>query len=309
MLDDLALFVTIVEAGSLNAAAAKENLPPATVTRRLQKLESQLGYRLLNRSARRLQPTAEGWQYYEQCRPLVHALRQATQQLDASLSAVSGSIRVLAPVDFASGLLTPAWVSFMQQYPDIQLELEVSNRLQDLVVSGADMAIRVGSLDDSSLMQRRLGSASLVMVAAPSYLARAGVPHNLLDLERHELIVAEPLRSWRLRRPGDGAEMVLQPQARLRVNEMRLAVDMAEAGIGILLCPLLQCRHAVADGRLVRVLPEWMPLPRHVYAVWPQRRYLPARVRVLLEHLAAFAAGNPLLRDEDPASLSPQPFQ
>ncbi|WP_312438590.1 LysR family transcriptional regulator [Janthinobacterium sp.] len=297
MLDDLALFVAIVEAGSLNAAAAQQELPAATVTRRLQKLERQLGYRLLNRSARRLQPTAEGWQYYEQCRPLVHALRQATRQLDASLSAVSGTIRVLAPVNFASGLLTPAWVSFMQQYPEIRLELELSNRLQDLVTSGADLAIRVGALDDSSLMQRRLGSAGLVMVAAPSYLARAGVPQDLASLAQHELIVAEPLRTWRLRRPGDGAEMVLQPQARLRVNEMRLAVEMAQAGIGVLLCPMLQCRDEVADGRLVRVLPDWMPQPRHVYAVWTQRRYLPARVRVLLEHLAAFAEKTPLLND------------
>lgn len=296
MLDDLALFVTIVEEGSLNAAAVREQVPAATVTRRLQKLESALGYRLLNRSARRLQPTAEGWQYYERCRPLVRALRQATAQLDASLSDISGTIRVLAPVNFASGLLTPAWTSFMQQYPDIKLELELSNRLQDLVASGADLAIRVGSLDDSSLMQRRLGSAALVMVAAPSYLARAGTPDDPAQLARHELIVAEPLRTWRLRRPGDGAEVVVQPQARIRVNEMRLAVEMAHAGLGILLCPLLQSRHEVADGSLVRVLPQWMPEPRHVYAVWTQRRYLPARVRVLLEHLADFAAASPLLQ-------------
>lgn len=297
MLDDLALFVTIVEEGSLNAAAARENLPPATVTRRLQKLEGELGYRLLNRSARRLQPTAEGWQYYERCRPLVRALRQATQQLDASLSDISGTIRVLAPVNFASGLLTPAWASFMHRYPDIKLELELSNRLQDLVASGADLAIRVGALDDSSLMQRRLGSAALVMVAAPSYLARAGIPEDPSQLDQHELIVAEPLRTWRLRRPDDGAEVVMQPQARIRVNEMRLAVEMAHAGLGILLCPLLQSRIEVADGSLVRVLPDWMPPPRHVYAVWTQRRYLPARVRVLLEHLAEFAAASPLLQE------------
>jgi len=110
--------------------------------------------------------------------------------------------------------------------------------------------------------------------------------------------VAEPLRTWRLRRPGDGAEVVISPQAqaRLRVNEMRLAVEMAHAGLGILLCPLLQSRLEVADGSLVQVLPEWMPEPRHVYAVWTQRRYLPARVRVLLEHLAEFAASSPLLQ-------------
>lgn len=297
MLDDLALFVSIVEAGSLNAAALKENLPPATVTRRLQKLEAELGYRLLNRSARRTQPTAEGMQYYEQCRPLVHALRQATRRLDASLSAVSGNIRVLAPVNFASGLLTPAWTSFMLKYPDINLELECSNRLQDLIGSGADLAIRVGTLGDSTLMQRRLGSAGLVMVAAPSYLARAGTPQAPAQLEQHELIVAEPLRTWRLRQPGSGAETALQPQARFRVNEMRLAVEMAAAGIGILLCPLLQSRDLLDEGKLVRVLTGWMPEPRHVYAVWPQRRYLPARVRVLLEHLAAFAASTPSLQD------------
>lgn len=301
MLDDLALFVAIVEAGSLNAAAEKEGVPAATVTRRLQKLEGTLGYRLLNRSARRMQPTAEGWQYYEQCRPLVHALRQATRRLDASLGALSGTIRVLAPVNFASGLLTPAWVGFMQRYPDINLELELSNQLQDLVLSGADLAIRVGSLEDSTLTQRRLGKAELVLVAAPSYLARAGTPADAAALAAHALLVAEPLRQWRLRHPHSGAELTLQPQARLRVNEMRLAVEMAEAGLGILLCPLLQCRDHIHSGALLRILPQWMPEPRHVYAVWTQRRYLPARVRALLEHLADFAAGNPLLNGKEEA--------
>lgn len=296
MLDDLALFVTIVEAGSLSAAAVKEALPPATLTRRLQKLESRLGCRLLNRSARRMQPTAEGWQYYEQCRPLVHALRQATRDLDATLGALSGTIRVLAPVNFASGLLTPAWISFLQAYPDINLELELSNRMQDMVGSGADLAIRVGRLDDSSLMQRRLGHAGLVMVAAPSYLASAGTPQDVDDLPRHALLVAEPMRSWRLRHPASGKEVVLQPQARLRINEMRLAVEMAQAGLGVLLCPLLQCQDLLDNGSLVRVLAQWMPEPRHVYAVWPQQHHLPARVRALLEHLAAFAADHPLLK-------------
>lgn len=295
MLDDLALFIAIVEAGSLSAAADKEGLPTATVTRRLQKLEGMLGYQLLNRSARRMQPTAEGMQYYEQCRPLVNALRQATQRLDASLATLSGNIRVLAPVNFASGLLTPALISFMHQHPEINLELELSNQIQDLVGSGADLAIRIGSLADSALMQRRLGDAGLVLVASPRYLAVAGTPDDVDALHRHALLVAEPLRQWRLRNPASGAEVMIQPQARLRVNEMRLAVEMADAGLGILLCPLLQCRDAIAAGTLVRLLPQWMPEPRHVFAVWQQQRYMPARVRALLEHLVEFTASNPLL--------------
>jgi LysR family transcriptional regulator AphB len=297
MLDDLALFVTIVEAGSLNAAAAKEGLPTATVTRRLQKLEAALGYRLLHRSARRTQPTAEGTQYYEQCRPLVQALRQATMRLDATLGAVEGSIRVLAPVNFASEILAPAWASFLEQYPKVKLELELSNEVQDLVGSGADLAIRIGAMADSTLTQRKLADVRLALAAAPSYLARNGTPRNAADLAGHATIATLPLREWRLQDPVTGALTVWHPEPRMRINEVRLAVMMAEAGLGIVLAPELQCHASLESGALVRLLPEWMPAtPRTVYAVWSQQRYLPARVRALVEHLASFTAQHHLLQ-------------
>jgi LysR family transcriptional regulator AphB len=296
MLDDLALFVAIVEAGSLNAAALKESLPPATVTRRLQQLEHALGYRLLHRSARRMQPTAEGWQYYEQCRPLVHALRQATQRLDASLGAIAGHIRVLAPVNFATTVLAPAWSGFLKQYPEVALELDLSNAVQDLVGSGADLAIRIGGLNDSSLTQRLLGRVRTVLVASPGYVTRMGAPSDTESLARHATIVSEPLRQWRLRDPASGAETDFRPEPRVRVNDMALAVRLAEDDMGIFLSPLSQCHDSLRSGRLVQLLPEWMPPPRDVYAVWSQQRYLPARVRALLEYLAAFAAADPLLR-------------
>ncbi|HYD62641.1 MAG TPA: LysR family transcriptional regulator [Noviherbaspirillum sp.] len=296
MLDDLSLFVSIVEAGSLSAAAEKEALPTATVTRRLQALERRLGYRLLARSARRMQLTAEGLQYYEQCRPLIHGLRQATQRLDAMLGAVEGNIRVLAPINLASGPLTPAWASFMKKYPNVSVELVLSNAVQDLVGSGADLAIRVGALQDSALMQRRLGTSEIVMVAAPSYLRAAGAPDSAEALRTHSLIVFESLRNWTLRDPQDNTEIVIQPHPRFRVNEMGLAVAMAEAGLGILLCPSIQAHAGLAAGTLAAVLPDWMPEPRQIYAVWSQQRYLPARVRALLEHLAEFIGAHPLLK-------------
>ena len=149
MLDELALFVSIVETGSLRAAAEKASVPPPTLTRRLQKLEQHLGCRLLHRSARRMTPTREGWQYYEQCRSLVHSLQQATERLDVTLNQVSGFIRILAPADLANENLAPAWMSFLAQYPEIRLELELSNYTQDLIGSGADVAIRVGTQPDS----------------------------------------------------------------------------------------------------------------------------------------------------------------
>lgn len=294
MFDDLSLFVTIVEAGSLAGAAARERLPAATVTRRLQALEHALGYRLLNRSARKLTLTAEGEQYYEQCRPLIAALRQATQKLDAELDAIAGHIRVLAPVNLASGILGPAWSGFMQRHPDVTLELSLSNAMQDLAGIGADLAIRVGELADSSLTQKRLGATGLVLAASPAYLERAGVPADAAALADHALIVAEPLRIWHLRAPG-GADATLTPNPRARTNEMRLAVSMAEAGLGILLCPLVQCHDALDAGRLTALLPGWLPPARPIYAVWPQQRYLPARVKALLDYLAAFIAAEPLL--------------
>jgi len=294
--DDLALFVAIVEAGSLNQAAARSGTPPATVTRRLQRLEEQLGVRLLHRSARRLVPTAEGWQYYAQCRPLLHALTQATQSLDQSMHQVSGSIRVLAPVNLANGALLGAWPGFLARYPAVSLELELSNEVQDIVGRGADLAIRVGPQADSLLVQRRLGRIELVLVASPAYLAQHGSPADPDALSQHALIVAEPIRAWRFRDPENGAERTLMPTAsRLRVNDLRLAVTLAEQGFGLLLCPLTECHAAIERGALSCVLEPWRAAARDVFAVWPQQGFTPARVKALIEHLAAYAASTPLL--------------
>ena len=300
MFDALALFVTIVEAGSLSAAAERLDLPAATVTRRLQGLERELGCRLLHRSARRLQPTAEGLQYYEQCRPLVHALTQATRSLDANLRQVAGHVRVLAPVNLASGPLTPAWTGFLQEHPGVTLEFQLSNALQDLVGSGADLAIRVGDQPDSRLTRKRIGLVGVHLVAAPAYLARRGVPRHARELAAHDAIVASPLLRWVLRDPAGGDECVLRPTPRLRADEMRLALAAAEAGLGILLCPTTLTRDAMARGSLVDVLPAWQSRPRPVFAVWSQQRYLPARVRALVEYLAAFLAADPLLAPDRP---------
>jgi LysR family transcriptional regulator AphB len=293
MFDAIALFVSIVEAGSLSAAAERLGLPAATVTRRLQTLEQELGCRLLHRSARRLQPTAEGLQYYDQCRPLVHALAQATQSLDANLRRVAGHIRVLAPVNLASGPLTAAWTGFLEAHPEVSLELQLSNTVQDLVGSGADLAIRVGAQDDSLLTQKRLGEIGVHLVASPAYLARRGTPMHARDLDGHDAIVTAPLLAWPLRDPASGADTTLRPQARLRVDEMRLAVAAAEAGLGILLCPNTLARDAIARGTLTTVLDGWTPQRRTLFAVWSQQRYLPARVRALVDHLQAFVQSDP----------------
>src|SRR3546814_3034633 len=208
MLDDLALFVAIVDDGSLQAAARRLHRPAATRTLRLQKLEARLGCQLLLRSARSLKPTPEGQLYYEQCRPLLVALQQTTATLDSDLNQIQGTLRVLAPVSLARSVLAPAWMSFLAAWPDIRLELILDNRNEDLWRHGADLAVRVGPQHDPKLRQRRLGGIGLDGVAAPSYLAAHGEPRHPRELEQHALLVSAPLTTWYLLAPEDRKSVV-----------------------------------------------------------------------------------------------------
>ncbi|OHX12460.1 LysR family transcriptional regulator [Chromobacterium sphagni] len=296
MLDDLDLFVAIVDAGSLSAAAKRHGMPAPTLTRRLQALEARLGCKLLNRSARRMVPSNEGWQYYEQCKPLLSALRQATDSLDATLNRVEGLVKVMAPVSMANGLLLPVWQRLLQRHPQVRLELLLNNGIGDVLEAGADLAIRVGPQPDSQLNQRRLGQVSAVLAAAPSYLAARSWPQSPGQLAGHDLLLTTPLQNWKLHHVDTDEPQPLPDGARLLVNDMLLGVSLAEAGCGIVLCPLSQCRRQLACGSLLRVMPDWRIPPRPVYALWPQRLALPARVRALLDILLEFAAEEPLLQ-------------
>lgn len=294
------LFVCIVERGSLHAAARQLEMPPATLTRRLQKLEATLGCRLLHRSARQLQPTSEGWQYYEQCQPMLAALQQTTRHLDAELHKPAGQITLLAPGALVNGVFGQVWPDFIQRYPDIRLQMHLSNTREDLLTQRADLALRVGEQPDSRLTQRLLGRASTVLVAAPDYLARQGWPQDPQALAQHRLLLSHPILSWRFQHIEHGERCVFQADApindiRLKVNDMQLAVNMAIAGVGILYCPYTVAGEALASGQLLNPLPAWRGASRPIYAVWPGQRALPARVRLLLDHLVDFADRQPEL--------------
>ncbi|MBP6115992.1 MAG: LysR family transcriptional regulator [Neisseriaceae bacterium] len=296
MLDDLALFMHIVSCGSLSAAAEMHGMPASTLTRRLQKLEQQLGHKLLTRTARNLTPTPEGWQYYEQCRPLLHALQQTTVQLHQDFHAIAGPVRVLAPVNLANSLLAPAWASFMQQHPKVKLDLSLNNHTQSLIDTGADLAIRFGPMPDANLNMRRLGKvAGAILVAAPQYCQRAA-PISSGSLSQHDLITAFPLHAWTLHQEHTQQQLHFQPNARFHVNELNLAISMAAAGMGIAFTQTHLVQPYLDDGRLLHILPEWAGQPRELYMVWPQQRYVPARVRALIDHLVAFCDAEPCLQ-------------
>ncbi|GAB2476206.1 LysR family transcriptional regulator [Comamonas humi] len=298
MLDDLALFAVIVECGSLSAAARRLQLPAATVTRRLQQLERQLNCQLLHRSARRLQPTPEGLAYYERCSPLLQSLQQATQSLEATLTEVQGLVRVLAPMNLAKGLLKQVWGDFLTRYPGVRLDLRLSNVREDVYEQGADLAIRIGEQPDSNLALRRLGMTAIGLVASPDYLARMGEPAHPDELDPHAWIVSDPLHSVRIRHvsSGESLEFTVPPTRRCVVNDVALAIELAQAGQGLLWCPLWVGDEPLRSGALVRVLRQWQADANPIYAVWPQQRQLPARVRALVDMLDHCAQAEPLLQ-------------
>ena len=303
MLDDLALFVAIVDSGSLSAAAHRLDLPPATLTRRLQQLEQRLGYKLLHRSARRLQPTPEGEAYYERCGPLLQALQQATEKLETSQTRVQGRVRVLAPLNLAKGVLMPVWRDFVSRYPDVQLDLRLSNLREDVMEQGADLAIRVGSLPDSSMQSRRLGGAAMGLMAAPRYLAQAPAITCPQDLPPHRWLVADPLRNLHLRHVDTGEAYslpLLGDGLRAMANDVVVAADLACAGLGLLYAPLWACTPALQSGALVQVLPQWQAREHDISLVWPQQHQPPARVRALIDLLVEFSAGSPALQSQMP---------
>ncbi|MCZ4281445.1 LysR family transcriptional regulator [Kiloniella laminariae] len=297
MFDDLSLFTHIVKNQSLSAAAEYLKLPPATVTRRLKKLEATLGYQLIHRSARKFSLTSEGEAYYQSCAPLLEQLEAATRNLNQDLQQLQGPLRVLAPTNISIGLLQPMWSAFIKSYPAIQLHLLLNNEREDLLSAQIDLALRIGPQEDSQLYQKRLGSVSTVLVAAPDYLQQQGTPRVLADLEQHHLITGNILPVWDLYNPETKIRERFYPQPGTFVNDITLATQMAVDGIGIALLPLSEVSNALQTNQLIRILPPYHGPQRDIFAVWPSGRLLSARAKCLRDFMQSYMAKTAVLQD------------
>lgn len=287
-LDDIALFVHIVRWRGLTAAATQLQLPPATVTRRLQKLEETLGVRLLHRSARQFRLTNEGEVYYQAYAGLVHQFEAQTRQLSADMHQLSGDLRVSAPANLSAGMLQPMWSAFIQQYPDIRLQMLLSNRNEDLVEKSIDLALRIGEQSDLALYQKRLATLPTVLVASPAYVAQAGALTDLNDLDRQRLIVVSPMPVWPLTQPETGRQESFHPVPSTELDDLSFAAKLVCDGLGIALLPISEVGEMLRQGRLIRVLPQWSGPRRPMFAVWPSGRLLNARARCLLEFVQEY---------------------
>ncbi|GGE31843.1 LysR family transcriptional regulator [Primorskyibacter flagellatus] len=295
MLDDVSLFVQIVRAGGLAAAGRRLGIPPATVTRRLAGLEARLGCKLIHRSARRFDLTAEGASYYDTLAPQIAAMETALAGLHSGTHDLRGPLKVAAPSSVSVRLLAPMWSSFVARHPEITLDLRLSNTRIDLEQERIDIALRIGPQEDSGFHQQRVGWIRTVVVASPAYLAGRAVttPENLRD---HRIIARAPLSAWVLEHDDGGVPVRLDLAARVAVDDTAMALALARDGIGVALVPASEVREAFAAGALVPLLPGWHGPRREVFVVWPTGRMLSRRARALKEHVEDFARAEAVLR-------------
>jgi DNA-binding transcriptional LysR family regulator len=289
-LDEMQTFVRIVEAGSITRAADQMDTVKSAVSKRLTDLEKRLGISLLKRTTRKQTLTDAGQDFYQHCVRILDDIAEVETSLSDAQSALTGRIRLAAPISFGLMHLSPALRAFNQANPDIQFDIEFNDRQQDLIAEGIDLAIRVSNLTDSSLIARKLTTTRLVICGSPDYFARNGLPQKSEDLlyGHVKLQYSNVSHNWPLR-GHQGETLSVNLPAVLTANNGQFLHDAALQGKGLILSPDFICADAIRAGTLIPVLTEQL-LQKEigVYAVYPQTRYLSRRVRLLIEFLREY---------------------
>lgn len=292
-LDDLALFVRVVESGGFASAARELRVPTSNISRAIARLESQSGVRLLHRSTRAVKPTTDGRELFDSVAAAVMSVRSAARALEPSTRKPKGRLRVTAPIDLCTSFLADVIVAFAERYPQVTLDFTLTNQHTNLVEEGFDVALRATSkLEDSTLIARKLGEISHCLYASPSYLSRQSAPMALADLEQHACIVfraTDLARTWSLR--GSAGPTHVAVRGRIGGDDLSFVRAMVVSGAGIGLLPQLNCAVDEASGRLVRVLPAFHVRGATLYVVYPSTKQVPARVTAFRDFVSeAFAA-------------------
>lgn len=285
-LPDLRIFTRVVATGSLSAAGRELNLSLAVVSKRLAALEERLGTRLINRTTRRLAVTEEGTVLFERALRILADVEDVETLITEGRSDPRGLLRVTAPLSFGRRHVAPVLQSLTEKYPGLTADLELTDRVVDLVEGGFDVAIRLGMLPDSSLLARKLADNNRVVVGSPAYLSRMGEPQTPRDLVRHRcLLFAGGGSSWTF--TGPEGPVIQKVGGALRTSDGETAHAWALSGAGLVLKSIWDVADDLEAGRLVRVLSGWRTDAAAIHAVYPAGRHLSARVRVFIDAMAS----------------------
>jgi LysR family transcriptional regulator, regulator for bpeEF and oprC len=297
-LQAMQVFTRVVDTNSFTRAAETLDLPRASVTTIIQNLEAFLGTRLLHRTTRRLSLTPDGAAYYERCVRILADVEETEASFQNGNKKPHGKLRIDMPGSLGRLVVIPQLYEFHKRYPDIDLQLGLTDRPVDLLQEGVDCVVRVGALQDSSLVARRIGLFEGVSVAAPSYLERSGIPHTLEDLEHHSAVNYFSSRTGRVFDWSflvDGKEVEVKMKGIVSVNDADAYVTCGLEGFGLIQAPLFMARPYLRSGQLIEVLPDLKPLPMPISVVYPHSRHLSPKVRVFVDWIAELFDHCPLL--------------
>jgi len=287
-LSDIAIFIRVLDTGNISAAARSLDLSPAVASKRLISLEKHLGVRLLHRTTRRVSATPEGVELATQGRPLIEDLEALTSGLSQSGKKVSGTLRITAAVSFGHHYISPLLPRFLAQHPRLHVQLNLTDEKRDLINDGFDLAIRITSaLQDSGMVARRLARNRRIMCASPAYVARLGAPQTLAELSQHQCLLLAGFNGvedrWQLT-DKHGEKHSVKVKGRLESNLGDALRDAALSGLGISLHSSWHINKDLDDGKLQVVLPAYH-MDTAIFAVMPQRRLVPPRVKAFIQFL------------------------
>jgi DNA-binding transcriptional LysR family regulator len=297
-ISELEIFVTVVDAGSFTAAAEQLGVSKSHVSKQVSALEDRLGAQLLHRTTRSLSVTDAGQAFYERGALILEQLEEAERAVMQLQTKPRGRLKVSVPMTFGLRHLAPLVAEFLQEYPEISIDLDLSDRKVDMIDEGFDLAIRIGELQDSSLMVRKLAPATRYCCASPEYLETHGTPRHPAELADHECLeyAYGRLNTWQFVSP-DGDEHFVQVSGRLRANNGEVLVESCVAGLGVALVPDFMLGDHLQSGRLVRLLDDWLEWNAGVYALYPHNRHLSAKVRRFVDFLVDKLSPAPWLQD------------
>jgi DNA-binding transcriptional LysR family regulator len=288
-------FVALVESGSISKAAERMDIAVSAVSRRLKELESSLGVQLVQRTTRKMHITEAGEKFYRRCGRLLDDLEEAKHEASNTATALSGTLRIATPLSFGVAHLSPAIAAFMHLHPQIKIELDMSDRRIDLVEEGLDLAIRIGTLEDSSLMARKLAPVRHVVCASPDFLNRHGIPSTPQDLSALPALCYGNLSqpdTWHYHDKDSKPGQVKVPM-RMRANNGDALVEAAIAGLGVLCEPSFIVHGSVERGVLKPLLTDYQWNPMGIFAVYPQTKHMPTRVRAFIDFLVSSFGDTP----------------
>jgi DNA-binding transcriptional LysR family regulator len=286
-LEELTNFIRVAESGGIGKAADQLGIAKSAVSRRLSELEKRMGATLINRTTRTLSLSEAGLRCYEHAIRVVDVVGELNAAVTQEEHSINGLIRLSIPKSFAANHMVPVMDEFLLRYPGIRIDVDVSDQFVDIVAQGLDLVLRIGELKDSSLKARRLSPIDIALVATPDYLEKYGHPTTVAELNDHQFLLhgSAGVNPLKLTAPtGETHSITLT--SKVSINDGDLLQRFALLGHGILVTPTFISWEEIQNGRLVRLLPDYTNGTRYLHAIYPNTRFLPKRVRLLIDFLA-----------------------